>query len=381
MILAFFFCLKNTCLFYLVNEYTADIKSTPTSDIQAQEQVPAPQEARFGERFHEMNDYGKYVSVALNNNSIVVEVCEECSYPLNSLLQSKRWREPSLMFRFGQLKGNSISWEDRQRYGKGYRPHVAINNNNIIALVHENNRECYYRVGKVNIEEKIITWGSDHMFTQNISTLYGKVYHPGVAITDDNDVILTCCVDESNSKAFYIVGTFNTDILKLDFYSEHSRIITPNVTKKLSIAANSSGVVVIAYQVDKDHMYCMTGRLNGREIEWDKNQQPLSGCSESTDYPAYPVVSINSHGYFVVVHHNIKGGIFKWSSNMTFDVGYASHNHDEFKIYPECYLHYGEGWNPAIAIDDKNRMVEVHESSDLLHTCTYYHIGSFRIEK
>ena len=93
--------------------------------------------------------YGRFPSITLNNNNIVVAV-------RNSLL----WF--TLKYRVGVVsEGDIIHWGREESYGSGYFPRVSLNNNNMIVEVHASQyrRTVSYRVGKVDVDAKTIGWG------------------------------------------------------------------------------------------------------------------------------------------------------------------------------------------------------------------------------
>ena len=369
------------------------------------EELPMPTKAELGRSFRDAKAYGKRPSIAINNSSVVVEVCEKYWYlpdppqalghiftTAHKFFGGTGNRTKMLQYRVSQLdhEVGKITWgklgakgsDGLHYYAVGCRPHVALNNENIVVAVHENQDRCLYRVGSVNQGSGTIEWSKANPTPRRfLDVEYAKGHFPGVALLDNNTVILTYCEDKYDGIASYIVGDINTKemifIQRSDSPQKRNRILT-NVMK-LTIAANNKGSVVVVYQTTNPHENCcMAGTLRGEHIEWEYQQ--ITKLLTSGVMPSCPAVSFNSQGYVVVVHAAYKFSSFpKQYIKTTCNVGlvvYDDRNRTcKMEIFSKCKKEYDNGCCPAVAIDDANTIVEIHESDVIPQTQLHYHVG------
>ncbi|MBR8827258.1 MAG: hypothetical protein DSM107014_05030 [Gomphosphaeria aponina SAG 52.96 = DSM 107014] len=113
-----------------------------------------------------------------------------------------QWREKSkddygLYYSVGTVNETTktIDWEDDQKFGRGIYPDIAMDDNWNVVLVDEGQTkdtigDLYYQVGKVNPNQKFITWYED--------TQYTKGYDPAIAMTDDGSEIIVGASETGN---------------------------------------------------------------------------------------------------------------------------------------------------------------------------------------
>ncbi len=330
-------------------------------DISEHDNLPKLTGATLGKSFRDSEAFGKHPSIAVNNHSVVVEVYEE------------RWyferRTRKLQYRVGQLANNGIKWIGKlQNYSEGQRPRVAINDNNVVVAVRESpsRDRCFYCVGSVKQATGKIEWVREKEFANGCC--------PDVAITDSK-VILSCCENAtSNSKCYTVVRNIDSDSdgeAKASGRNEEKRIFPFNASQ-LSIAVNSAGTVIAAYQASGS-ICCIAGTLSeDGDIKW-LSERPQTLVKSAVGVS--PVVSINSQGYVVVVLY--LGNILHCK------VGYTFNNSTNIEFLMERsaseYI-YGYGRHPAVSIDDKNNIVEIHET-DAYTTKLYYHFGMLCVKE
>lgn len=313
----------------------------------------------------------------MNNNSLVIEVYEE----------SNQWwcqevQNPHLYCRVGhaRFEDNRIAWgnsnvigsDEQQHYSKGCRPRVALNNSNIVVVVHEsidsnyNRKRCYYRVGVVNNRQCNVEWGSESKLDCGIGDEFefGQGSFPGVAINDNNTVILTYSEDKNRETTRYRLGFIDTLSMEIVLPDENQALVIPGVSaKKLTLAVNKNRVVA-AYQ-DPEDLCCIAGIIKDDNIiRWDFQHPLILATARNTYKPDYPVISIDSQGYFVIVHSSFKNATI---CKMICNIGHFHYNGSviELEIFSQSdhEKEYGNGRHPAVAIDDDKRIVEIHETN------------------
>ena len=131
-------------------------------------------------------DTGLVPSVALNDDGVVVEVhhCPEddmaAGLTFGLTLKNDLWYHVGVI----DMDEKKIKWGDSHKYDKGdYDNGVAINNNNMVVEVHksQNSDGLWYRVGKVNLSKKTISWGDSDQYDNGVT--------PEVTLDDAGHVV------------------------------------------------------------------------------------------------------------------------------------------------------------------------------------------------
>jgi len=148
-------------------------------------------------------DSGMLPSIALDNDNWCVEA------------HSSEGAATGLWYRLGKVDAGkkTINWvTGSNKYGKGYRPRVAMNNQGVVVEVHNNevtHNALWYTVGILDKQSNTIHWGE--------SKSYGNGgTQPSVAITDDGFVI-EVHKSEGHGTLWRHVGTVNTQNKTIDW--------------------------------------------------------------------------------------------------------------------------------------------------------------------
>lgn len=352
-------------------------------------QIGKVTEAKFNKAFSD-GTHGRYPSIAMNNNSIIVVAYEDC----NGL--------GKLYYRTGQAKfeEKKIIWgggsDETENYCVGQRPRVAINNKDFVVEVHERDGKCFYHVGRVKElricrrrrrrclgcvkkEQEIDIRFTTQLDTEIANEFAGEGGFPGVAINDENVVILTYI---AKGVAYYIIRKVSIDEKKLDFISDTRNIPTLSHTTidHLTVAVKDIRVVV-AYRDGKSNLYCMAGMLMEDEVLWQ--DPPLQIASETwlswhkikifNTFPC-PVVSCDLKGNVVVVYNHddkmqikcmCKVGLLVQPSGQDCELTFSLENRNE----------YDDGYYPAVAVNDNKRIIEIHVTNAPREWKLVYHFG------
>ncbi len=348
------------------------------NESKVQSSKPKPTGSEFIHQFRDSEAFGKHPSISvneMNSKFIVIEVRGESGW-LNSDDKQRK-----LKYRLGELRVESdgrprILWGDPSvegsdpgnYYAEGRRPRVAMNQNGIVVVVHQNKRQCVYRVGRVNFESFTIEWEGDEQGT----VFAEEGTSPSVAIDDDGHVIMTYYnVNEGNGTTHIVNGTVG-DGLAIDSLKKHT---FPQTAKKLTVAVNNKGMVVVSYRTDEG-IFFMAGLLKQAHcnVEWQsKRSTKLSDDVKNTNIA--PVVSVNVDGYFVITCRiTTCDGV----PTMVRYVGQIDTNTQEIFLAEE-ENGFGSGWNPAVAINSKNKILIVHEENFIGKVKLYYYFGTLKL--
>ncbi len=341
---------------------------------------PKPTGGEFIHQFRDSEAFGKHPSISvneMNSKFIVVEVYKE------SGLFNSDDKQRKLKYRLGELRVDSdgrpgILWGDPSvegsdagnYYAEGRKPRAAMNQNGIVVVVHQNKRQCVYRVGRVNFESFTIEWEGDEQGT----VFAEEGTSPSVAIDDDDHVIMTYYnVNEGNGTTHIVIGKVG-ECLAIDSLKKHT---FPQTAKKLTVAVNNKGMVVVSYRT-YEGIFCMAGLLKQADcnVEWQSKRN--TKLSDDVKNPnVAPVVSVNIDGYFVVT---CRITTCDEVPTMVCRVGQIDTSTQE--IFLAKKNRFGSGWNPAVAINSKNEILIVHEenSTTLIYEVKlYYYFGTLKL--
>ena len=166
---------------------------------------------------------GRYPSVAINSNGVVVEVHER--------LNREVW------YRVGMVDTDSktINWGSSYKYDSGVQPHVAIDDglNVVENHISQNHETLWCHVGKVDADRKTIIWGSSHKYDSGMSPSIAIYSNPPCAIevhkSQSHDTLsYRHGKVDTNSKTIYWGPSFKYDtgkILKLQLMLVDQRLL------------------------------------------------------------------------------------------------------------------------------------------------------------
>ena len=312
----------------------------------------------FGKRLKrdKLNDKGILPSVSLNIQNTVVEVNHQAG---------SNW----MYYRVGELLEESIQWRSPPKkiyFGCGTYPKVALNDKNSVIEVHKGQYldKCFYRLGKVDLAVKRIVWGN--------SKCYNYGYYPTIAINNDN-VVVTVFQDNLFLKNLnYRVGQISSVSNEVSWITRKQRIQGIKA-ESFSIDMNENGLVILSYQTDmSNHVKCKVGRLNmpRGSIDWRESDHICHGFS--------PCVTINNDNYIILIHQSLQNrhlvsnvGFASWDE---FKGIKWSGEKDV------ANRHYGKGIYPCVSLNDHGRVVEVHEPRLApMRNRLHYYIGQLLV--
>lgn len=182
--------------------------------------------------------------IAINSKLVVVSSC------MNN----------KLFYKVGTQQAQSFVWSTKNDTHNGISPAIALNNKNIIVEVHRsaNYNTLHYRVGKVDLQNSSIQWGS------SIGHMPGS--SPTVAMHKTTIMVAW----ERKRGIQYQLGTLSkelniqwTDVQRLnDQYVNPCLVMTKD---KVILLAEGLG--------NDDGLYYLWGKLNGQTITWENNSE------------------------------------------------------------------------------------------------------------
>jgi hypothetical protein len=141
-----------------------------------------------------------------------------------------------------------------------------------------------------------------------------------------------------------------------------------------SIALHSSGLALEFHRARyDDNIWYRVGkqfRLNKNYIVWGNSQSV--GMTGS-----WPAVALSKEGYVIEVHSDSG---FKAFSQQYYRVGKIDPNGDDNQSinWKTDFIHWDGGFHTSIAINDNGFIVGVHESNAISGTGLYYRVGQLR---
>ena len=296
--------------------------------------------------------YGRFPSITLNNNNIVVTV-------RNSLL----WF--TLKYRVGVVSDrDTIDWgKEEEKFAYGYFSRVSLNNNNMVVEVHASHyrRTVSYCVGKVDVDAKTIEWGESYDFGQ------GRA--PAVALTDNGNVLVVYENAYGFYKSYYRVGTLDTEHKKIKWVRE-AQLYGSRL--ELSVAMKDDGTILEVHRSALLFRLRLTvGRL---EVDNQGNIVGTIDWSSPKTYGRgfYPYVSLNGDGKVVEVHQSL------FFRRLAYRTGIVYKEANAFQ-WSHHQHPYNLGWAPVVAINDHNKVIECHETNSAYRgNSIWYKIGTLQ---
>ena len=293
--------------------------------------------------------FGKFPSVSINDDGIIVEVYQPfiVSY--------------KILYKVGQLNGEEMKMNEKTRcLDYGCYPKVAINNENRVVEVHEGRvlRQIYYHIGTIDVNNETVNW------YPHVYTLCGGKY-PAVAVHGDR-VVITYDGAFGSYTSYYYMGNLTTDGTGIQWERGGANHKLMGATET-SVAMNDRNIVVAGR--GWNGIMCRVGRFRGNAIEFTK-EFPFTQLGHYC-----PSVCLNNNGYVLMV----------WQSTTLRKLKYITTNiadpENPSITWPKNDSiqtnEYDFGRNPTIAITPGGgRVIEEHETNCSLYRCRlYFRIG------
>ena len=281
---------------------------------------------------------GRYPSVAINTNGVVVEVHEHHN-------------NDELWYRVGMVDTDSktINWGSSHKYDTGLQSHVATDDSLNVVENHksQNHDTLWCHVGKVDADRKTITWGSSHTYDSGTS--------PSIAIYSNPPCTVEVHKSQSHDTLFYRHGKVDTNS-KTIYWGPSFEYDTG---KDPQIAVDASGSKVVEnHKLEKHDLWCHVGTVDGSTIYWEPRKHYDKGIS--------PRIAISSSGLVVIENHQSQNHETLW-----YRVGKV--DADRETITWGSSHKCDSGMSPSIAINDNLTVIEVHETGSSILT---YHVDA-----
>lgn len=292
-------------------------------------------------------DTGAQLAVAMDNDGNIVEVhCAEGGsenhfYLVGKLNASKK----------------TISWGDSIRYDTGGQLSVAMDNKGNIVEVHRgygNPENHYYLVGKLNTDEKKISWGKSIRYDTG-STL-------AVAMDNSGNIVEVHCGYGNPENHYYLVGKLHASTRTIT-WGKSTRYDTGSA---LAVAMDDRGNIVEVHRGygNPNNHYYLVGKLNAanKSISW--------GDSIRYDTGSLLAVAMDNVGNVVEVHCGERNETvfpLEFAASHFYVVGALSKDYlDESPptVAWGASRKYDKGVGLAVAMDDKGNVVEVHGAGE-----------------
>ena len=147
------------------------------------------------------------------------------------------------------INGATIKWEEEVLIGRGRNPAVSLANNNAVVVAYEkgplHNLKTYYKIG--DIREKAIEWRSEE---DKLLLSSGSSKHVSLAVNDREQVVVGYASGVIRS-VHYAAGRVSGDSILL---GEKHRFTPAGVNYQPVVSINSHGHVVVVH-------HCLQGRL------------------------------------------------------------------------------------------------------------------------
>lgn len=296
---------------------------------------------------------GRFSTISVNNNNGVVKMYTQTG-------------TSSIYCHLGTLANHHIEWSRNGPvfYGKGDYPKIAMNDNNLIVVVHEGYfRSVYYCVGVLNGEE--IDWGTPYYICS------GR--YPTVALRNDRTVVIAY----ENAYLFYgtnyFIGEVSADRKTIENRSQNSTMFSHSVNE-LSLAINENNCIVAAGRTWNFKLIFKVGIFQD-----DNNVVPLSWGEEHacTSFKGYcPTIGMNNNGQIVSMQQSVFGRY------LTYRLGQVQFDNKMIQWSVDPAKHYDLGCNATIALKDDGTVVEEHETNfsmlGIIGNRLFYHVGMIR---
>ncbi|MFD2036955.1 hemopexin repeat-containing protein [Belliella marina] len=217
-------------------------------------------------------DKGTTPSVCMNDKGTMVEVHK-----------AQSWDE--LWCHVGQTDGDIIRWGASNKYDSGILPSIAMDDKNWCVEVHSSQGAAtglWYRLGVVNEKKKKIDW----LFSN--AKKYGKGYRPRIAMNNKGVVVEVHNNEVTHNTLWYTVGILDR---KNNTIRWGNHIKFGNGGTQPSVALTDDGFVVEVHNSEsKGTLWRHVGKVNvnDKTIEWsgsryfDDGQAPSVACTSNS---------------------------------------------------------------------------------------------------
>lgn len=204
--------------------------------------------------------------VTISDNGVVMCAFQTCYY--NGQPAGQIW------VGFGTISGDSIDWKGMSYAGiSGYYPSIAITRDGKYAVLvfqgEEKGGNLYYAVTPVDTNSNSLQWGG--------YSVIGLGYRPCIAMNDQDQVVLVLNSYESNDGLFYKTGQFHRENSTVSTNGTYSFGASDNTTRCRPIVTmgdfyNSTSVFALAplsseYSPGYERFYAGNLDQNGH-LEW-----------------------------------------------------------------------------------------------------------------
>jgi hypothetical protein len=277
-----------------------------------------------------------------------------------------------MFYRVGERKDGWIEWgsEDppkKHYYGSGAYPQVSINNDNVVIEVRKGQflDRCYYRLGSINADKMMITWGTSIFFNSGV--------YPNIALNNTNTVMALFQNNILTKQLCYRIGRLSKS--KSGIVWDKKKQETGILAEAFSVDINDSGIVVVSFETPiTNHIHYRVGVVVAGEgvVEWCQSIHRSVGFT--------PSVSINNESQVIMIHqsrmnrHLVSNvGVAKWSDEFK-GIIWSSENNS-------LNRHYAKGLYPSVALNNDGKVVEVHEPRFAPNrNRLYYYAGEIKHE-
>ncbi|QNL48159.1 hypothetical protein H8S90_15260 [Olivibacter sp. SDN3] len=257
-------------------------------------------------------DYGADPFISMNDQGTLVEV-------------HKSQSSVSLWYHIGKLQNNLVSWGPSHEYDKGELPSVAINNEHWCVEVHGSQgsaKGLWYRLGKVDPRSDKIVWQFEN------SVRYGSGYRPRVAMNNQGVVVEIHTNESGNDNLWYTVGQLNTKEKKIDW----GKAVWLSKGSTPTVALDDEGFVIETHNgVKSVKLWSSVGKVyvEKKQIEWANAKHFNDGAKPSVACALDGSIAIQTHESDVV-----ENTIWYSTSLITERKKWMEHMYDHLKNKP-----------------------------------------------
>ena len=283
--------------------------------------------------------YGRYPSISMNNNQVIVEVH---SAPLLGLSRP-------LFYRVGKFDQGEINWGTIKQMGTGYNPKVSITDGGAVMVVYQNNLfeiggcQCLYRLGQISDDSTDVHWKQAYVID-------GDGSGPTVAITDKDSAVVLIFTKKSIVNCLH--GTRNGAFVDWKGTCELGE------GKNVAVSMTEDGTIVEMHtSLYMEKMQYRVGKLTeegDRRLVWGAE----FGRSQDFKTGSSPSIALNADKQLVEVHESV------FFRRLHYQIGAVTCSEREKSIEwrKQKSNRYTYGCCPAVAMNDQRDVVEIHET-------------------
>ena len=307
----------------------------------------------FQDCYTSMKKNGQYPSITMNNKGWIVQVFHK-----ETVIGLK------LRYKIGFLHEKQIIWSDyRGSFNTGYYPRISINDDGLIVTVfsHQVHKRLFYRLGLLTFHQATQIANTTHSarinWLQDAMPL-SEGLNPSVSINKKNDVIVTF---DKGFNTYYRIGCIDKDEIKWFQSEDGKQLIKSSASKHSSVAINGKRQVVVGYSSWAERATHYTaGYINEDHtlILGENNTYTPAGVNYQ------PVVSLNTHGHVVVVHHSLQGRLYLKINHGVIKEDQLAGQKIEWALENPRNFGY-DGYYASVAVSDTMKVVTAYKSLTL----------------